>query len=608
MSEIRKEKKKMSIRPGQIVVQSTPRGSMGVGGTTMISSTRRSNVMGGGFGGGTGMLLPTGEASNLSKQAVMTVKGVRGKEKKELCDLNGRLASYLEKVKFLEATNKALSEECAKLRKLKGVTGDRVKELYEGELQECREALQETQKEISPLQAKNLALEDEVDKYMEENEELRKQLEDYQNKVDKLNGLLAEHEVETVTLRRQLESLAKERDNWKKEALSLREDNNRLRCDLEAARTRQINAENERDRYIEEIEFLKETTDVEIAELKELLSKLQGIQPQIEQMWKSEFSSVLADLQEHFDRQLGEMQEEQRMRYEDKLRMIEANQRRDTTDSASITEVKNLRSTISDLKRKIDELNNENESLRRQLATERSNHERDCEQCEKEKAEMRDEINCLKAELAEISATLEDLQSSKLDMDLEIACYKKLLEGEENKIRSHLENRHDIQSSGAANLAGIISKGLSGGSQSSQSSSMSQSHGKVQVSRSSQCDVTIQECSQGGGYIVLANSSNKDFNLKDWTLIREFKKRGEDRSGRYKFGAFTLKGGKCVKVYSYNDREDYEADKVDKSVDYQVVLGNESECRTFGSGNGTCKLLNPSGQQKASSTMTYLNN
>lgn len=41
------------------------------------------------------------------------------------------------------------------------------------------------------------------------------------------------------------------------------------------------------------------------------------------------------------------------------LRMIEANQRRDTTDSASITEVKNLRSTISDLKRKIDELNNE---------------------------------------------------------------------------------------------------------------------------------------------------------------------------------------------------------------------------------------------------------
>ena len=163
-----KSEKKMSIRPGQIVVQSTPRGSMGVGGTTMISSTRRSNVMGGGFGGGTGMLLPTGEASNLSKQAVMTVKGVRGKEKKELCDLNGRLASYLEKVKFLEATNKALSEECAKLRKLKGVTGDRVKELYEGELQECREALQETQKEISPLQAKNLALEDEVDKYMEE--------------------------------------------------------------------------------------------------------------------------------------------------------------------------------------------------------------------------------------------------------------------------------------------------------------------------------------------------------------------------------------------------------------------------------------------------------
>jgi hypothetical protein len=39
----------------------------------------------------------------------------------------------------------------------------------------------------------------------------------------------------------------------------------------------------------------------------------------------------------------------------------------------------------------------------------------------------------LEAEIADISADLEDLQSSKLDLDLEIACYKKLMEGEENK-------------------------------------------------------------------------------------------------------------------------------------------------------------------------------
>jgi hypothetical protein len=41
------------------------------------------------------------------------------------------------------------------------------------------------------------------------------------------------------------------------------------------------------------------------------------------------------------------------------------------------------------------------------------------------------------------------------------------------------------------------------------STGMSQSHGKVQVSRNSQCDIQIQECSQGGSYIVLANSSSK---------------------------------------------------------------------------------------------------
>lgn len=461
----------MSMRKSDIVIQNTPRPSMTGRAGDVITTTRRSNVVGSSYGG-SGVMLPTGEASSLSKHTVQTVKGLRGKEKREMCDLNGRLASYLEKVKFLEATNKALSEECEKLRKIKGITGERVREEYEEELKEAREALDEANKEVAPLQSKILSLEDKVETLAEENDCLKKQIDDLQGQIEKLNALLGEHEAETLTLRRQCESLAKERDNWKKEALCLREDNNRLRCDLEAARTRQINAENERDRYMEECEFVRETTDIEINELRDLLSKLQGIQPQIEQMWKSEFQSTLLDLQAHFDTQLEEMQNEQRMRYEDKLRMIEANQRRDTTDSVSSTEVKNLKSAISDLKRQLDDLRGENESLRRQLANEKAQHERDCEDCERDKTEMRERIACLTAEIASISNDLEELQSSKMDMDLEIACYKKLLEGEENKIRRTLEDRHDIQSSGGASLSGIISKGLSGGgSQSSQSSS-----------------------------------------------------------------------------------------------------------------------------------------
>jgi hypothetical protein len=48
-------------------------------------------------------------------------------------------------------------------------------------------------------------------------------------------------------------------------------------------------------------------------------------------------------------------------------------------------------------------------------------------------------------------------------------------------------------------------------------------------------------------------------------------------------------------VYSFNDRDDYEADKADKSINYEVCVGDEINCRTFGSGNGTARLLNPSG-------------
>lgn len=452
--------------PGAVVVQHTPVGtkstrvSIGPG-----SSFRRSNVT---SSYSTPMLAPQGEASRLSKETVQSVKGIRGKEKKDMCDLNGRLASYMEKVKFLEATNKALAEECEKLRKIKGLTGDRIRDEYEEELKEARDALKEASKEIAPLQAKVMGLEDKVETLEAENDGLRKNIQDLQNQIEKLNQMLGEQEAETNTLRRTCDNIARDRDMAKKELATCRDDNARIREDCEAARDKQIQAENERDAIMEEFDFLKDTSEAEIQELRELLQNLKSIQPQIEDMWKSEFRQVIQDLQEHYNDQLRIMADEQQKRYEEKIINIQQGLRKDNTDSNVVkSENKVLKEKNKDLRDRLNDLEKELEALRKQLDALNKLNEREREECEANKDALKDEIAALKSELEAVSEDLDDLHSSKMDLELEIACYKKLLDGEETKIQKALEQQSNSQSKGAANLANVIAGGPSQSSQSS---------------------------------------------------------------------------------------------------------------------------------------------
>lgn len=108
------------------------------------------------------------DAIKVSKEAVQTVKGVRGKEKQDMCHLNGVLAEHMENSRFLQTTNKALAEECEKLRKMKGLDQARVKEEYEDELKEARSALAELAKQMAPLRAANVVLEDKVETQSDE--------------------------------------------------------------------------------------------------------------------------------------------------------------------------------------------------------------------------------------------------------------------------------------------------------------------------------------------------------------------------------------------------------------------------------------------------------
>jgi len=103
---------------------------------------------------------PSGAYANITNTGVTAVKSSREREKKDMQDLNERFASYIEKVRFLEAQNRRLADELEKLKLKWGKETTQIKAMYQAELDEARKCLDDADKEKARLEIKVASLEE----------------------------------------------------------------------------------------------------------------------------------------------------------------------------------------------------------------------------------------------------------------------------------------------------------------------------------------------------------------------------------------------------------------------------------------------------------------
>ncbi|XP_074486102.1 keratin, type II cytoskeletal 8-like isoform X1 [Sebastes fasciatus] len=378
---------------------------------------------GGGMGGGmaNGMVAPiTAVTVNKSLLAPLNLEIdpnihiVRTEEKEQIKTLNNRFASFIDKVRFLEQQNKMLETKW-KLVQEQTSSRSNIDGMFEAYIGNLR-------KQLDSLGNEKVKLESDL-------RNMTGLIEDFKTKYE--------------------DEINKRNDCENNFVL--------IKKDTDAAYMLKLELEAKLDGLSDEIEFLKQIYDTEIRELQGQI-KDTSVVVEMDNSRNLDMDSIVAEVRAQYEDIANRSKNEAETWYQSKYAEMQQSAGRNGDDLKSTkTEISDINRMIMRLQSEIEKVKAQRNNLESQIAESEERGEIAVQDAKLRIRDLQEALQRAKHDMALQVRQYQELMNTKLALDIEIATYRKLLEGEEYRLETGIKTNISKGTSGKYNAYGLES-------------------------------------------------------------------------------------------------------------------------------------------------------